>query len=331
MRVGSFVYATDQGLGYLAKDFYDNDVVTDVLIIAHGHRKTHEEWYPNAEIVHSLKTERDKMFAFCESMDAMLFFETPFVWEVLDHCKRKGVKTFLMLMYECMPQVLPYNPDRFICPSLLDQLFYPTNSVYIPVPVNVPWRLRNEVKVFVHNAGNGGLRGRNGTRELLDALELVKSPCKFIFRAQEGIVRNWKPGEVTKIGNVEIDVRLGTQPRDTLWDEGDCFVFPDKFNGLSLPLQEARASGMLVVSTNRFPSDQFLDRRYLISPRSITKARIGGCNVFEESIVHPEDIARKIDFVYGIPTFMYSLSAKGYAESMSWSALKPRYMEELSR
>ena len=38
------------------------------------------------------------------------------------------------------------------------------------------------------------------------------------------------------------------------------FVFPEKFNGLSLPLQEARAAGMLVLATDRFPMNTWLPR-----------------------------------------------------------------------
>jgi len=40
---GAIVLATDQGLGYLAKDFYDNGIINKVLIYKHSRRKNHTE------------------------------------------------------------------------------------------------------------------------------------------------------------------------------------------------------------------------------------------------------------------------------------------------
>ena len=38
---GSIVYATEQGLGYLAKDFYDNGIIDLVCIERHSNRTNH--------------------------------------------------------------------------------------------------------------------------------------------------------------------------------------------------------------------------------------------------------------------------------------------------
>ena len=58
--------------------------------------------------------------------------------------------------------------------------------------------------------------------------------------------------------NQKISIERGTRSRGRLFDVGDVFLFPDKFNGLSLPLQEAYASGMAVMSTGRYPASQWL-------------------------------------------------------------------------
>jgi hypothetical protein len=179
--------------------------------------------------------------------------------------------------------------------------------------------------VFVHNAGHGGLRGRNGTEELIQAIRLVESPAKFIIRCQDK--KNWPPYSEL-LGKVELVNR--TVPYDELWSEGDVFIFPEKFNGLSLPLQEAYASGMLVMGTNRFPMNTWLHSSPLITPSSYHRTQVSGrCNMFSEAVLDPVTIAAHIDKWYGKPITPYSLQGKEWAEKHSWEVLKPRYMEVL--
>lgn len=335
MRVGSVVYATEQGLGVLAKSFFDAGVLTDVLVVRHGRHRTHDEWYPGAPQVADVRNPhcREKMADFCSSMDAMLFFETPFNWDLIPHCRLRSVKTILMPMYECMPENLPFVPDAYLNPSLLDQKYYPQGT-HIPVPVSVPWRQRERVEVFVHNAGHGGLKGRNGTRELVEAMRYTKSPAKLILREQKH--SNWPPYSEL-FGKV--DYRPGTFPHEKLFEEGDAFVFPEKFNGLSLPLQEARASGMLVMCLDRFPMNEWLPNNtepdsanVLIPLAGTNRNRIGPpYNEFDEAVADPRAIAAKIDEWYGRDVREYSLSGQQWAKDNSWDALRPRYVEFIER
>lgn len=331
MRVGSLVYATNQGLGILAKSFYDAGIITDVIVIRHKHHRTYPEWYPNrfnmVDIGRVQKT--DELARFCSGqrfdrpLDAMLFFETPFNWHLIPLCRKYGVKTFLMPMYECTPKVLPFQPDRFICPSLLDLRYFPIErSTFIPVPVNVKWRQRYKAEVFVHNAGHGGLKSRNGTGELLDAWKHVKSPAKLILRSQKPL--QWS------VDDPRIEVRVGTVPYEKLYEEGDVFIFPEKFNGLSLPLQEAKAAGMLVMATDRFPNNTYLPIEPLIPVTGYVRSSIGPAyKEFDEAIVSPKLIAAKVDQWYGKDIADYSILGKAWAETMSWEVLKPKYREAL--
>lgn len=349
MRVGSIVFATDQGLGILAKSFYDAGVLTDVLVLRHGRRTEHDDWFPGCTRVGDVRRLRDYMDWFL-SLDALLCFETPFDWELFNLLRGK-VRTVLCPMHECMPAVLPSYPDVMVCPSLLDlqwaqRAFDGSRHVdcrFIPVPVGVLCRRRERAEVFVHNAGNGGLRGRNGTKELIEAFNYVESPIKFILRSQERLnvipfdevdsggndgVR-W--GGTGRIGNVRLIYWGGTAPADTLWTEGDVFVFPEKFNGLSLPLQEARAAGMLVMSTDRFPMNTWLPREPLIPVSDTRRTRIAPhLAEYDEAVVDPRDIARKIDEWYGKDISGYSEQGRLWAMENSWEKLKPLYMNVLS-
>ena len=319
MNVGSLVYATDQGIGILAKQFYDNGVITHPVIVIHSQHPTHYEWYPPGTRcipIRMLSHYRLELMEFCRSMDAMLFIETPFDWNLLRACKRSA----LLTMYECTPERVPAEPDVYICPSLLDLQHFPS-GVHIPVPVTVPWRQRHRAEVFVHNAGHGSFHGRNGTQELVDAWSYIKSGAKLILRSQ-------KPMLTPECANVEL--RVGTFPYGSLYDEGDVFVFPEKFNGLSLPMQEAYASGMPVIGTDRFPMNQWLPTKFLVQPIGFEDARIGGAyRKFSKANVSPFDIAKRVDEVYGTDISSYSLQGLVFAQTHSWPALRPLYMEAL--
>jgi glycosyltransferase involved in cell wall biosynthesis len=327
MNVGTIGYATDQGLGILIKSFHDAGVVNSVFLVRHSRRHNHDEWYPKAPWSRCSPFNTELAKDFCRAQDLMLFFETPFDWNLIAYCKQHGVKTALMPMYECMPKDIPCLPDKIICPSALDLDYFPNTkeipSKFIPVPVQgIPWRQRKHARIFIHNAGNGGLKGRNGTQELLKAIPLVRSPAKFIIRSQVPI----EP----LVDDSRIEYEIGTMPQEELYARGDVFVFPEKFNGLSLPLQEAWAAGMLVMATDRYPMNDWLPNEPLITAADYKISSISGrCVEFREAIIDPKDIAITIDEFFNTDISEYSLTGKYWAEEMSWNALKPRYMEFL--
>lgn len=357
LRVGSLVYCTHQGLGILAKSFYDNGIVTDPIIVRHGRHHNNLEWYPEgtpviADIRRDVMRVVDPVLA---QVDVMFFFETPFDWQIIDRCRKVGVKTLLMPMYECMPRRLPLHPDAIVNPSMLDQQYYPQGT-FIPVPVEMPWTKRTTCETFVFSAGHGGLKGRNGTAEVVEALKYIKAPAKLLLRTQgTRLDVPYKPDGT----NVLVEQRIGTVSPEEVYREGQCFLFPEKFNGLSLPLQEARASGMLIMCGDRFPMNTWLPNAIpgrdfkeergnplvpipgtekietfnpLIPVKGYRKNQIGPpYNVFDEAIFDPRDIAAKIDEWYGRDISDYSESGREWAALNSWTALKPRYVELLQR
>lgn len=332
MKVGTLCYATEQGLGYLAKDFYDNGVVTNPCIVHHRTRPEQTHWYPKSvpRVDVNNSRDREKLERVCSNVDVMLFFETPFVWELLAVCKRAGVRTALMVMHECTHDPMPAKPDILLAPSLLDLDAYPEARL-IQVPVRRDWRLRRQAKVFVHNAGHGGLKGRNGTRELLEAWTQHRraTGIKLILRSQEKLdPKLWYSSNPET--QRSIDVRIGTAPHESLYDEGDVFVFPEKFNGLSLPLQEAHASGMAVMATARHPNTAWLPLEPLIPVAKYRKARVGGAyREFDEAIIEPKAIAATIDNIAQQDISALSIAGRGFAERASWAKCKASIMEAL--
>lgn len=357
LRIGSIGYATNQGLGILAKSFVDSGLVTNYFVLLHAHRPSHLEWFPSSPKCHVREASAGglrNIKQFCKQQHVMLFFETPHVWELLPYCRQHKVTTVLMPMYECLPyyRELPSQPDYFLCPSMLDLQYFPDRSVYLPVPVDMPWRLRQRAELFVHHAGHGGLRGRNGTKELLEALRYVTTPARFLITAQKSSVLGDAEQHLPPDVRSRVEFRKGTAPHGTLWDEGDVCVHPSKFDGLSLPLQEARAAGMLVMTTDRKPFNEWLptdvpkettqshDGKFsctvngnpLIPVERYDRARVAGrCVEFDEAVLDPRAMAAKIDEWHGKDIREYSEQGREWAEANSWQALMPCYQQTLAQ
>ena len=303
---GTICLATEQGLGYLAKSFYDNGLIDLVCIHPHSSRTNHYEWYTGYT-----KHEWELL----DKCDTLIFFETPFNWKIIPEARKRGIKTILVVMYECTANPLPYVPDEIWSPSLLDQQYYP-DSKLVTIPVDVPWKLREKATVFVHNAGNGGLGGRNGTKELIDAFKLVTGDARLILRSQVPI----------KCDDPRIEVRIGTF--DDIWSEGDVFIFPEKFNGLSLPIQEAFASGMAVMCGARYPFTEWLPNDTMIPISGYHKERIA--LEFDCAEYDPKEIAKVIDAWYNKDITNLSLLGKEWGENNSWKNQKDKLKTLLS-
>lgn len=333
MIVGSICLASNQGLGYLARDFYRNGLIQEVLVQEHISKENYPSWFDKNDVdiptstnwpyCKSLPFEYlEKVSSFLDRIDLLIYFETPFYFQISEMARIKGVKILFFPMYEITPY--PVYADAFVTCSDLDRDYY--NRLYpsiknyrmnIPVPSELSWKKRGVVKTFIHNAGNGGTYGRNGTKELIRAIELVKSPIKLIVRCQSG---NYDTNDSrVEVVNENVDFK-------DLWKEGDVFVFPEKFNGLSLPIQEAFASGLGIMCGKRFPMVNWLPNDIMIPVddyeiRSITNVK------FKSAIYSEKNIANTIDLWYNKDISEMSLLGKKWGEENSWENLKPKYLQ----
>lgn len=334
MKIASLVFSTEQGLGYLARDFYDNGLIDIPIVVYHPHRENHPEWFDEGLVTvrpASKATIRSRL----RKADVVLFFETPFDWSLIGWCREQGIKTVLMVMHECTPKTLPARPDLILSPSALDHREFPGGE-YIPVPVprSITWRQRTVVNTFVHNAGHGGLNGRNGTQQVLEAILLAdcfkgtSGNANIIIRCQDQHILNGSPFRGDLGGRVRWEI--GGTKREDLYADGDVFLFPEGFNGLSLPLQEAYASGMLIMAGARFPMTEWLPTTPLIKVDHYTRDQVGPAyREFDHAQYSPQEIATTMDMWYGKNIEQYSVLGRGWAEANSWDVLKPKYLELL--
>lgn len=332
-RVGCVAYASDQGIAHIAKWMFDHGIFHEMMVFRHGSRRTHMEWYPPGTIeLVGRPFSGPAVDEFLSRVDCVIFVESPFDWSFLDYCRKRGKKSAIIPMHECTPVRRPFEPDRWICPSLLDVQYFP-GSEFIPVPVDPStWRPRTKALRFLHNGGNLGLRGHKGTLELLQAVRHLKSPLSLTVRAQDTAgLRRLLEQCPWALKDERVTIEMGEVPYERLFEDHDVLVQPERYNGLSLPLQEGRAAGMLVMTTDRFPHNSWLPSDPLIPVASTHRARISGAYLeFEECDVDPQVIAATMDAWHGGDITGYSESGRRWAEENSWEALKPRWVKALS-
>lgn len=336
MRVGTVCYATRQGIGWIPKRYYDAGVITDVVILHHHARHNYIGWYPaGTPVVASRPFDRhDCIHEMLRAVDVVLFVETPFDWAMLALCRKYGVKSVIIPMYECTPRHLPDKPDMWMNPSLLDQDIFGGPFVPVPVPdvYRERWSLKSRARRFLHNGGHLGLRGHKGTLELLKAMRYVTSPIELRVTSQD------VPGLqqiIHQVPDSQADSRItfSTEdiPHEELYDGYDVFIMAEKYNGLSLPLAEARATGMVVVTSNRYPINTWLPNEHLFPVDKYQKACVSGAyREYDEAIIEPEYIAGTIDKLYDQDIESYSHYNRTWAELNSWRVLKPQILEALS-
>lgn len=306
---GTICFATESGLGIEARAFITHGVVDKILIAPHARYANYPEWYTQEQRC----PDEDALLRDCERL---MFFESAFGREaLLRKARERGVKLVLMTHYEFTGPVLDGQFDALVAPSDEDLRHY-SNAVRINVPADAAWRQRTRALTFVHNAGHGGVKGRNGTQELLDAMVYVKSPIKLIVRVQPSAHVS------VQSNDPRVELRLGTAPSEELFDEGDVFVMPDKFGGSFLPMQEAFASGMLVMASDR-ENNRWLPNEFLIPVDRYVDDFIR--LAFKSAVVTPRAIAAKIDEIYGQDITSVSLAGRTWAEVNSWDALRGAY------
>lgn len=331
IRVGQICYSTSQGLGRMAKQFFDAGITQHALLVRHGSRPSNIDWYPRGTPeVQGRRWNPSVVDQFLRKVDVVLGYETFFSWDIVAQARRRGVKTALITMYEWTPANFTHKPDLLIAPSLLDRDYYP-DAVFLEVPVETKYfRLRTHARRFLHNAGNVGCDEHKGTRQVLQAVPYVRSPdFRLTVRAQDARALKSIAADCPAAANdPRVTLEYGERPYETLWDDHDVLIAPEKRNGLSLPLSEGWAAGMAVMTTDRYPMNTWLPQELLIPVERYTRTRCSaGCFEHDLAVVAPETIAAKIDEWVGRDITPFSAAGERWAAEHSFPAMKPKYQE----
>ena len=327
-RIGLLGRMDDGGLGTMTWEFARHIHPERVLIVDLGHEgrgKGHIERYTDNCNEVGVSTSWPGFDAeaanwLLRDIDILYTAET-FYWpEIQAMCTQRGIRTVLHSMPELHAPGLA--ADQIWVPTTWEQERIP-GARYIPVPVALDRfesRQSERAEAFLHIVAPAML-DRNGTDALLGALPLINEPCEIRFRGLDL--------ELTNPSSPAAPRNLGG--KENYWEmteDGDVLLMPRRYGGLSLPMQEAMARGMPIITTDLLPQKEWggVLAVPVTSPRPVQMK--GG--VFHVWDVAHNSLAAAIENLVRNPGTFRKLSeeARRHAGSISWDRMGPIYRAE---
>ncbi len=293
----------------------------------------HLDRFPGATVVKGFpKTHHIE--AFLDGLDVVLSCETFYNNDFPAIAERMGVKTVLQYNFEFLEHLrrpdLP-KPTLFAAPSMwrYDEVPF-ENKCFLPVPIAIdrfPDRVPNiTAKTFLHIIGRPAIHDRNGTADLLDALQHVRSNITVVIKCQEP--RYVQGLLLSRRVPRNVELRIDADDTVNYWDNysvGDVLVMPRRFGGLCLPANEALGAGMPVIMPDIEPNNAWLPQDWLV-PAS-KQGQFQAKTTIDLFTADHEALAAKIDQFAQDETFFGESANRtaSLAKELSWDNLKSEY------
>lgn len=337
MRWGLVARGEDRGLGVIAWETFrhlapDRTLLVDIGALSGGF-PTHSERFPGATLA-ALDGTLDEITCrtWLDGLDVVLMLETPYDWRFLDWARDAGCRTVLHVMPELFPTVPPAMPDAIWVPTSwrLDTL--PPGARVVPVPVATdrfvgmstpgggPLRV-------LHVAGHRAMADRNGSQAVARAVRMLRQRAHVTIVGQDGRL----PRTRGRAPTITVTSRIGGC--ENYWDlyrDQDVLLLPRRYGGLSLPVQEAMAAGLVPILPDVAPNG---DWPAVLTPASWRGHIITAAGTLRLAHSDPSDLAGAVDRLAADRDLLaaHRSGALEWAEAHSWEALRPTYLAELER
>lgn len=281
----------------------------EVSVCPSGPRANHAAWLTtDVDLIYSAET-----------------FYNPLI---LDMARGKGIKTILHAMPEM--HSAHEQPDEVWIPTPWRSDCVPQENRLVPVPVDrdlLPVRVQDVNHLTIYHVHSTAMNDRNGTELLLAALPYLT------FETSVKILGGEPKRAYLGLAQVEW---LGSDPGlyYEAWQRtarSDVFVLPRRFGGLCLPMQEAAALGMPIVSLDLQPQRTDLSQYSLVPAELQTQVQAKGGLID----VHTCDSKRLAFRLNALASSMHTLAflaetSNQWAKWLSWSEWEQRYCRLLS-
>lgn len=343
MRLGLVARADNTGLGNQTYAFYKHmkpDKVMVVDISQLNGNINHFDRYPDAQVVHGFPKSGD-IEQFLRDLDVVFLAESPYNYWLYERAKQLGVKTAVQYNYEFFDWFSHPNlptPDMLIAPSRwhyekVDEFAQNRHiqHTYLHCPVDreaLPFVEKGQARKFLHIAGKPAFADRNGTETVIDAMKHVNEQVDVYITSQSPkYFEDW-------IKRAEGDSRLHFLDTSTLADhtqlykDMDVMLYPRRYGGNSLILNEALSTGMPVIMSDLSPNNHLLPPSWLLPAQKVGefKPRM----IVDIYGVNPMHLAEKIDELARMDGFEHeSRIADTIAKQIDWKVMEPMYREAL--
>lgn len=333
-RLGLIARADNRGLGQQTWAVYRNLQPAKTLVVDCPSEKPLQlrlERFPDAQVCHGFPTSED-IKRFIDGVDVVYTAETGYGLHLWQQCDTAGVRSVLHANYEFWETT--DTPTVLVAASLWNLDRYPAGTQYLPVPIETdrfPLTAKPKTaKQFLHVVGRPAIRDRNGTLDLLQALQHVQTPISLTITCQEpgyvnGLIDQYRitiPDRIT--------LTIDSTDAENYWDKYrgvDAMVLPRRFGGLCLPANEGIGAGIPVIMPDIDPNNRWLPPCWLV------KASEAGRFMAKQPVQYyrtdPRELADRID-QFASDSTLYGhaiVEALEIRNELRWSALKPRYLE----
>jgi glycosyltransferase involved in cell wall biosynthesis len=279
VRLGVVVFANSSGLGYQTKRLAHMLNPYKILAIDSSgfskNKKQNWHWYDGftGYKVDGFPTTGEYR-TFLRGLTHVLVCENPLNYTMLSVAEQMGIKTYIQSNWEFNDH-LDKNltlPTKFLMPSYwkieeMKERFGEDRVMYLPPPINPDeFKSAREIntarkgkKRFLHIIGTLAAKDRNGTLDLLAAVELAQSDFELVIRSQHEL-----PSEYIIKDNRVIYVIENMEYPEDLYKDFDALILPRRYGGLCLACNEALMSGLLVIMPNISPNNKLLPSSWLI-------------------------------------------------------------------
>jgi hypothetical protein len=328
-KLGLLARADNTGLGYQTYDYYKflKPHKTCVIDLSPINGNPQNDWYPNAQIYRDIPNHQ-QVIEILNDIDVLLTAETPYNLDLYRLARERGVKTICVenpefYDHEMYPQY--EMPDLIILPSVWQidyirnhaesrgtkviQLHHPVDTTEIEfVPRNIP--------IPFHIAGKPATNDRNGTWDFMQAV-----PDGTVITQSEDLAYHIR--RQYRFSTVYTNI----QDNNQLYQYGNLLVFPRKYGGNCLPLNEALASGVPVIMPNISPNNHLLPAEWLVNAQHEgyfePRMRV---DYYKSNV---DSILDRINWFKSVNFEEQSRRAREIAETISWNALLPKYIEAI--
>lgn len=322
MRLGLVARGDNGGLGTLTREFarhLEPERVLGIDLGESGRGPCYWERFPEAMVNEGMDDDlpAETIRRFCEGLDVVYGAETWYRADFTDIARSVGCRTVLHAMPELWRSDLAAS-DVVWTPTTWEMDRLPSGTPVVPVPVVIGHEHVHCGDPLLYHIAAPAMLDRNGTHLLLDALRYMREPSQLICSGMGGVV---------EIGKVKVEYRPSVLD---YWeahpDEASIFVLPRRYAGLSLPLQEAAARAMTVVSLDLEPQRQWIPPEALVPSFPWRQARFPG-GEFSVYAAEPRQLAAVLDRVVSDGVLRERLSAASlrHAATISWDVWAPMY------
>lgn len=283
VKIGLICFGNNSGIGYQTKRLAEMIKPDRILYIDSTsfskNKKQNTQWYSS---FHGYKVDgfptNYEIKTFLKGLTHVLCVENPLNYNLTSYAEKLGVKVYIQTNWEFndfldkKQLTLPY---KFLMPSFwkikeMEDIFGRDKVSYLPPPIDPnEFKEARETnferkgrKRFLHVAGTVAAHDRNGTLDVIEAINHTREDFELVITSQHELPKEYMSS------SSKIKYRIGGvgKPSD-LYKDFDALILPRRYGGLCLPACEALMSALPVIMLDISPSKELLPKEWLINAR----------------------------------------------------------------